>query len=92
MRGLSDKRIIVTGGGRGIGPGIARHLAEEAAVVVVNDINEANADETVSLIEVDGGEAITGIADVTDLDAVKTMISETIDELGGVDVLVNNAG
>lgn len=92
MRGLSDKRVIVTGSGRGIGRGIARRLADEGAVVVVNNIDEANAQETVSLIESDGGEAITGIADVTDFEAVEVMVSETIDELGGVDVLVNNAG
>lgn len=92
MLGLSDKRVIVTGSGRGIGRGIARRLAEEGAVVVINDIDESNAEETVSSIESDGGEAIIGIADVTDYDAVETMISKTVDELGGVDVLVNNAG
>ncbi|WP_254525856.1 SDR family NAD(P)-dependent oxidoreductase [Natrinema caseinilyticum] len=92
MRGLSGKRVIVTGSGRGIGRGIARRLAAEGAVVVVNDVDESNAEETVSLIESEGGEAITGIADVADFDAVETMVSETVDELGGVDVLVNNAG
>ena len=92
MRGLSDKRVIVTGAGRGIGRGIAARLAAEGATVVVNDIDESNAEQTVSLIESDGGDGITAIADVTDLEAVERMVDDAVDELGGVDVLVNNAG
>lgn len=92
MRGLEQKRIIVTGSGRGIGRAIARRLAEEGATVVVNDIDADNAQETVDLIRDAGGSAIAAQADVTDLDDVRQMVSTAIDEIGSIDVLVNNAG
>ena len=92
MRGIEGRRTIVTGSGRGIGRGIARRLAEEGAIVAVNDVDEENARETVDLIEDDGGEAIVALADVTDLEEVTAMVDDVVDELGGLDVLVNNAG
>lgn len=92
MRGLEDKTAIVTGSGRGIGRAIACRLAEEGANVAVNDVDEGNASETVSLIEEDGGVATTAIADVTDLKDVREMVAGVEDELGGIDILVNNAG
>lgn len=92
MRGLEGKRIIVTGSGRGIGRAIARRLADEGAIVAVNDVDEDNARETVDIVRDDGGDAIAAPADVTDLDDVREMVSDVVDELGGVDVLVNNAG
>lgn len=92
MRGLEQKRIIVTGSGRGIGRAIARRLAKEGATVVVNDIDADNAQETVDLIRDAGGSAIAARADVTDLDDVRQMVSTAIGEIGSIDVLVNNAG
>lgn len=92
MRGLNEKRVIVTGSGRGIGRGIAQRLGAEGATIAVNDIDEANATETVELIEDAGGDATTAIADVTSYEDVQTMVTGVVDELGGIDVLVNNAG
>lgn len=92
MRGLEEKTAIVTGSGRGIGRAIALRLAEEGATVAVNDVDPENAAETVSLIEEAGGEAMTAVADVTDLEEVRDMVSEVVEEQGSVDIHVNNAG
>ena len=92
MRGLEDKTVIVTGSGRGIGQAIAQRLAQEGAFVAVNDVDEENTRETVELIEDDGGAAMTAVADVTDLTAVRDMVKQVVDAQGQVDVHVNNAG
>ncbi len=89
---LRDRIALVTGGGSGIGRAIALHFAEEGARVVVNDIDLAAAEKT--LHELSGsaprGHAIQ--ADVADSGQVKAMFATIERELGGLDVLVNNAG
>lgn len=92
MRGLDEKTALVTGSGRGIGRAIARRLAQEGATVAVNDIDEDNAAETVSLIEDDGGSALAAPADVTDLEAMRAAVAAVVEETGGLDIMVNNAG
>lgn len=92
MRGLKNKTAIVTGSGRGIGRAIALRLADEGATIAVNDVDESNAVETVSIIEEEGGEAMTAVADVTDLEDVREMVSNVNKTTGSVDILVNNAG
>lgn len=92
MRGLENKTAIVTGSGRGIGRAIALRLAAEGATIAVNDVDADNAEETVSLIESDGGTAMPAVADVTDLEDVRAMVTRVADEQGSVDILVNNAG
>lgn len=91
MRGLSEKTVLVTGAGGGIGGAIARRFAEEGATVAVNDVDDGRAMETVEDVEDAGGEAFPVVADVTDLDEVYDMVEETVDR-AGLDVLVNNAG
>lgn len=92
MRGLADKTAIVTGSGQGIGRAIALRLAEEGATVAINDLEEERAAETVAEIEDAGGNALTAVGDVTDYDAVSSMVDDVADAAGGVDILVNNAG
>lgn len=92
MRGLTDDVALVTGAGSGIGRAIAERLAEEGAVVAVNDVDEAAARSTVDTVEEAGGRASPAVADVTDLDAVTAMVEGVIDEHDRIDVLVNNAG
>jgi len=87
MGKLDGKIAIVTGAGQGIGRGIAEKLAAEGATVVVTDLNEATAKET--------AEAVNGVgiqADVTSRESVEAMVERVRQELGRIDVLVNNAG
>ena len=97
---FDNKVAIVTGAGGGIGKEHALELAKRGAKVVVNDLGGSvdgsgasdAANEVVELIKSEGGEAISNGASVTDLDAVKAMVNETMGEWGRIDILVNNAG
>ena len=97
---FNDKVAIVTGAGGGIGKEHALELARRGAKVVVNDLGGSvdgsgasdAAEEVVELIKSEGGKAISNGASVTDLDAVKNMVQQTMDEWGRIDILVNNAG
>ncbi|MDJ1183877.1 3-oxoacyl-[acyl-carrier-protein] reductase [Roseofilum casamattae] len=90
---LSDRTAIVTGASRGIGREIALALASEGAKVVVNYASSsAAAKEVVSKITEMGGEAIAIAADVSQADAVDTLVKSTMEQWGQIDVLVNNAG
>jgi NAD(P)-dependent dehydrogenase (short-subunit alcohol dehydrogenase family) len=89
---LRDDVAVVTGGGRGIGEGIARTLASAGAKVVVA---ARRADEVASVaaqICADGGEAIGVVTDVTDDDAVDRLARAAIAEYGRLSIWVNNAG
>jgi len=91
---LADRIALVTGAGSGIGRAIALRFAEEGARVVVNDVTEARARETVAAIaarsEARRGRAIA--ADVADSGQVRRMFAEVDREFGALDILVNNAG
>jgi len=89
---LKDKVAIVTGSGGGIGRGIALKLAEEGAAVVVNGVHLANEEETVKLIEAEGGTAIPVVANVGKKPEVEAMVARSMEKFGRVDILVNNAG
>jgi NAD(P)-dependent dehydrogenase (short-subunit alcohol dehydrogenase family) len=88
---MREKVALVTGAGYGIGRGIARRLAEDGALVVVNDVDTARGAETVGLIEDAGGKADFVRADVSQENDVARMISFATETFGGLDVLVNNA-
>ena len=97
---FDDKVAIVTGAGGGIGKEHALELARRGAKVVVNDLGGSvdgsgasdAANEVVDIIKSEGGEAISNGASVTDLEAVKAMVNQTMDKWGRIDILVNNAG
>jgi meso-butanediol dehydrogenase/(S,S)-butanediol dehydrogenase/diacetyl reductase len=89
MRGLKDKRVLITGGASGIGAATAARFLEEGSRVCVLD-RDAKGCEAIRRELPTLGEAI--IADVTDLMQVEAAFAEAIRLMDGVDVLVNNAG
>jgi len=98
---LDGKIAIVTGAGRGIGRGEALELAAHGACVVVSDlgtsskgegVDQSPTEETVELIEKAGGRAIADHSDVSSFEAMEALVRRTFEELGGLDVVVNNAG
>lgn len=91
--GYEGKVVLVTGASHGIGRGIAEAFGREGASVAVNYANDARAAEEVAAgIRAGGAKAIAVRADVSDPAAVQAMVSRVEAELGGLDVLVNNAG
>ena len=89
---LDGKVALVTGGGAGIGRGIALGLAEFGADIAVLDRNGEAAETVAELVREKGRSAIAITTDVTDRDAVRAAIDRAVAELGSLDVLVNNVG
>jgi 2-hydroxycyclohexanecarboxyl-CoA dehydrogenase len=92
MRGLTDKVVIVTGGGGGIGGATCRRFAEAGAKVAVFDIDAAAAARVADAIAAAGGTARAFACDITDHAGVVAAVAATEQALGPVDILVNNAG
>jgi len=90
---LQGKVALITGASRGIGRGIAEVFAEEGADVAVNYVAQGQAAEDVAAwIRCKGRRAMTVKADVANRDEVEAMVNQVWEELGPIDVLVNNAG
>ena len=89
---LAGKRCLVTGGGTGIGAGIAEALAANGAQVAVLGRRKEPLQQTVAGLRAHGGVALAFAADVTDRDGMLRVVDAATKELGGLDVLVNNAG
>jgi 3-oxoacyl-[acyl-carrier protein] reductase len=90
---LEGRKAIVTGGSRGIGKAVALMFAKEGADVLVNyHSNDAAARETVAEIEKLGRRGVAVAADVADYKSAQNMVDECVKQLGGVDIVVNNAG
>lgn len=93
MQQLNGKVAMITGGSRGIGAAIARRLAAEGASVAVTYVNgEAQAQTVVDEITSAGGRALAIRADNVDAAAIEVAVERTVAELGGLDILINNAG
>lgn len=93
MNELDGRVVLVTGGGRGIGRGISELLAANGATVAVNYRRDADAAaETVAAITSAGGSAKAYAASIDDADQCALMVRSVIDDFGGIDVLVCNAG
>lgn len=88
---LEGKRALVTGGGSGIGAGIARRLAAQGAKVTLVGRTQEKLDAVAAQIREAGGEARTGAADVRDFAALEGVFRETAEAFGGLDILVNSA-
>jgi NAD(P)-dependent dehydrogenase (short-subunit alcohol dehydrogenase family) len=89
---LEGKVAIVTGGSRGIGRAIALRLGEAGAHVVIASRNRLACDAVVSEIQSAGGRATSHSCDVSQAEALAGLVEETVQDLGGLDVLVCNAG
>ncbi len=89
MRRLEEKRAIVTGAGAGIGRAIALRMAHEGARIVVADVDEESAKEVAFELEED---SLVHRADVTNEEEVEELVRRVVEEWGGLDVMVNNAG
>jgi 2-hydroxycyclohexanecarboxyl-CoA dehydrogenase len=92
MRGLSNKVVIVTGGGGGIGTATCQRFVQEGAKVAVFDIDVDSASRTTALITKAGGTAKAFACDITDYAACQKAVIAAEAGIGPVDILVNNAG
>ena len=92
MYDMDGESTIVTGASGGIGRAVARRFAAEGASVVVADVVEETGNETVELIEDEGGEAMFVQTDVTSDDDVAAMVDAAVENYGGLDAVHNNAG
>ncbi len=89
---LRDRRVVVTGAGSGLGAAYAEAAAALGASVIVNDLDPGLAADTATRIRQTGGTASPFAADIADWDGARAAIEGCIDEFGGIDGLVNNAG
>ena len=89
---LSGKIALVTGGAQGIGRGIALRLAKDGADIALVDLNPEKLAQVAKEVEALGRKATTFVADVGDREQVFAAVDYAHNELGGLDIMVNNAG
>lgn len=89
---LAGKTAIVTGGGAGLGAAYALALAKSGAAVVVNDVSADTANATVAAIESAGGKAVAVVAAVGSSGTALGLVGAAVENFGGLDILVANAG
>ncbi len=92
MGDLEGRVALVTGGGSGIGRATAVALAQAGAAVVIADIDDEGAGETVRLVEQAGGRAASVHTDVTQWEDLERMVAFTEETYGKLDIFHNNAG
>jgi len=88
----AEKVAFITGAGSGIGRQTARRLASEGASIIVTDLNASAADETVAMIEKEGGQALAAVVDVRERAQIQDAVAAGIAAFGAIHLLVNNAG
>ena len=91
MNRLKSKNVIVTGWGNGIGASIAKLFSNEGANVVVADIEDVSGEKIVEEITHNGNKAIYQNVDTSNSESVKNLIQSSVEEIGEIDILINNA-
>lgn len=89
---LKNRVALVTGAGQGLGEALARRLAAEGAAIAIADVNGDAAENVAASLRESGTRAIGIAADVTDEASVAAMVQRTVADLGGLDILISNAG
>lgn len=89
---LEGKVAFITGSASGIGLEVARKFAQEGAKVVISDLNKEKSNQVAELLKEEGFEAFSAPCDVTDEEAFKNSIDQTVKTFGTIDILINNAG
>ena len=89
---LQNRVALVTGSSQGIGRGLALKLAEEGAAIIVNGNNQTLINETVTMIEDVGGQAVGIAADISKPEAGERLVEAAVSSFGKLDILINNAG
>jgi 3-oxoacyl-[acyl-carrier protein] reductase len=92
LTSIKDQTVIVTGGSKGIGKGIAKVFADKGAKVMIAARGEKEAAGTVEQINAKGGSAAFAVCDVSDEKQVFSLVEKTVSTFGGVDILCANAG
>ena len=92
MKSLKGKCVVVTGASSGIGEALVRHYSQLGASVVLGARQEAKLKEIVAEINAAGGSAAYSVVDVVDPEQCRTLIDCAVENFGGVDILICNAG
>jgi NAD(P)-dependent dehydrogenase (short-subunit alcohol dehydrogenase family) len=92
LRSFDDKRVLITGAGRGLGALLAERFAEDGARLLLVDLDRAGLEETARSLKARGTEVVTAVEDVTADGAPEKIAALARSSFGGLDVLVNNAG
>ncbi|CTQ63250.1 SDR family NAD(P)-dependent oxidoreductase [Roseibium album] len=91
MMRLKSKRVVVTGGSSGIGRAVCELFAREGAELVIGDIDDVGGAQTMASIDRDGGKASFRKTDISNEDDVRLLVEFAEGELGGIDIVMNNA-
>lgn len=89
---LAGKVALITGAGRGIGFAVAQKLAACGASVMINDLDAGPLSQAHAVIAAEGGRVAQSSGDITASDFPNRLVAQTVEELGGLDIIVNNAG